>query len=141
MAKVVYARFGIGNPATGFGVFMPLGGSGTPTVAAFLAGNFLPFLVYNDANYDPATYNVNRDLRTVVDVMEHTYDFSANTTPLAKYLRSGKKIIVWQGAEDTLMSHIDTIQSYETMASLAGRDSDNARLYALPGVEHCGGGS
>lgn len=138
--RVVYPRFGIGNPATGFGVFMPVGGPGTPTFASFLGASFLPYLVFNDPTYDPATYHIDVDLRTVVSVMEHMYDFSANTNPLAKYLRSGKKIIVWQGAEDTLMSHIDTIQSYGTMARRAGRDSENARLYTLPGVQHCGGG-
>ena len=138
--SVVYSRFGIGNPATGFGVFMPVGGAGTPTFAAFLAESFFPFIVYNDPTYNPATYDIDRDLRTVLEVMEQTYDFSANTIPLAQYLRSGRKVIVWQGAEDTLMSHIDTVQSYETMAGKAGQGSENARLYALPGVQHCGGG-
>lgn len=138
--RVVYPRFGIGNPATGVGVFMPVAGAGTPTFASFLAASFLPFLVYNDPTYNSATYDTERDFRTVVEVMEHTYDFSANTTPLAEYLRSGRKIMVWQGAEDTLMAHIDTIRSYDTMASKAGRGSENARLYALPGVQHCGGG-
>jgi Tannase and feruloyl esterase len=138
--RVAYDRFGIGNPATGFGVFMPLGGPGTPTFASFLAASFLSFIVYNDPTYDFTTYDLQGDLRTVVDVMEHTYDFSADTTPLAQYLRSGKKVIVWQGTEDTLMSHIDTIRSYETMASKAGHHSENARLYTLPGVQHCGGG-
>ena len=89
--RVVYPRFGIGNPATGFGVFMPVGGPGTPTFASFLAASFLPFVVYNDPTFNPARYDVNRDLRTVVDVMEHTYDFSADTTSLAQYLRSGRK--------------------------------------------------
>jgi Tannase and feruloyl esterase len=138
--RLVYPRFGIGNPATGIGVFMPVGGPGTPTIASFLAASFLPFIVYNDSTYNPATYDIELDLRTVVDVMEHTYDFSANMTALAQYLRSGRKIIVWHGAEDTLISHFDTINSYERMTSQAGRDSENARLYALPGVQHCGGG-
>jgi feruloyl esterase len=138
--RLVYPRFGIGNPATGIGVFMPVGGPGTPTIASFLSASFLPYIVYNDPTYNPATYDIELDLRTVVDVMEHTYDFSANTTPLARYLRSGRKIIVWQGAEDTLISHIDTIRSYEELTRKAGRDSDNARVYVLPGIQHCGGG-
>jgi hypothetical protein len=66
-------------------------GPGTPTFASFLAASFLPFVVYNDPTFNPARYDVNRDLRTVVDVMEHTYDFSADTTSLAQYLRSGRK--------------------------------------------------
>jgi pimeloyl-ACP methyl ester carboxylesterase len=133
-------RFGIGNPATGLAVFMRVGGPGTPTFASLLAARFLPFIVYNDPTYDPAAYDIEIDLRTVVDAMEHTYDFSPNTTALAGYLRSGKKIIIWHGTEDMLVSHIDTIQAYETMTRQAGRDSENARFYALPGVQHCGGG-
>jgi hypothetical protein len=49
-------------------------------------------------------------------------------------------MIVWQGAEDTLTSHIDTIHSYQKMAGKAGRRSENARLYSLPAVQHCAGG-
>jgi hypothetical protein len=108
-------------------------GPGTPTFASFLAASFLPFVVYNDPTFNPASYDVNSELRTVVDVMEHTYDFSADTTSPAQYLRSRRKVIVWHGTEDTLMSHIDTIRSFETMANQAGPGSENARLYTLPG--------
>ena len=138
--RLVYPRFGIGDPGTGLGVFMSVAGPGTPTFASLLAASFLPFVVYNDATYDPATYDLQVDLRTVVDVMEHAYDFSANTNSLARYLRSGRKVIIWQGTEDTLVSHIDTAHSYEQLASRAAHDADNARFYALPGVQHCGGG-
>ena len=138
--KLVYPRFGIGNPGTGLGVFMPLGGPGTPTFASFLAASFLPFLVYNDATYNPANYDIEVDFRTVGDVLERTYDFSPNANRVAAYLRAGKKVIVWQGTEDTLVSHIDTSDWYEKVASKAGSRSENARLYTVPGVQHCGGG-
>ncbi len=136
---LVYSRLGIGNPATGFGVFMPLGPPGSPTVASFGAAH-LRYIVYGDPAYDPATYDVDHDLRTVVNVIEAMYDFSANTSPLARYLRSGKKMIVWQGTEDTAVSHFDTVRSYERMAEAAGKGAENARLYTPPGVNHCGGG-
>ena len=138
--KTVYPRFGIGNPGTGLGVFMTLAGPGTPTLASFLAGSFLPFIVYNDPSYDPATYDVQVDLQTVVKVMEHTYSFSPGTNRMDQFLRDGKKIIIWHGAEDTLISHFDSIRAHEEMTHRAGHDSDNARLFVLPGVQHCGGG-
>jgi pimeloyl-ACP methyl ester carboxylesterase len=137
--KLVYSRLGIGNPAKGFGVFMPLGPPGSPTVASFGAA-YLQYIVYSDPAYDPATYDVDRDLRTVVRVMEGVYDFSAGTVPLAKYLRSGKKMIVWHGTEDTAVSHLDTIRTYKKMADAADEGAENARLYTPPGVLHCGGG-
>jgi Tannase and feruloyl esterase len=137
--RTVYSRLGIGNPAEGFGAFMPLGPPGSPTVASFLSAGFLPYIVYDDPTYDPAAYDVDLDLRTVVDVVERLYDFSADTTPLSRYLRSGRKMIVWHGAEDALMSHVDTIRAYGRMADAAGRHAANARLYTPAGVQHCGG--
>ena len=52
--------------------------------------------------------------------MEHAYDFSANTNSLARYLRSGRKVIIWQGTEDTLVSHIDTAHAYEQLGEPGG---------------------
>jgi tannase/feruloyl esterase len=137
--RTIYSRLGVGNPAKGFGVFMPLGPPGSPTIASFGAA-FLQYIVYSDPAYNPASYDVNRDLRTVVAVLERVYDFSANTAPLARYLRSGKKMIVWHGTEDTGLSHLDTIRTYDMMAEAAGEGAENARLYTPPGVMHCGGG-
>jgi hypothetical protein len=137
--KLVYTRLGLGNPARGFGVFQPLGPPGSPTVASFGVA-MLQYIVYSDPAYDPANYDVGRDLRPVVNVVEGVYDFSADTTALAKYLRAGKKMIVWHGTEDMALSHMDTIRTFERMADRAGHGAENARLYTPPGVLHCGGG-
>jgi feruloyl esterase len=138
--QLVYSGFGIGNPATGFGMFQPLGPPGSPTIASFVGTGFLRYIVYSDPAYDPAAYDVDRDLRTVVKVIEGVYDMSADTQPLVKYLRSGKKMIVWHGTEDTASSHLDTIRTYEMLTDAAGKGAGNARLYTPPGVLHCGRG-
>jgi feruloyl esterase len=80
------------------------------------------------------------DARSVVKVIEGVYDFSADSAALAKYLRAGKKMIVWQGTEDMALSHLDTIRTFALMADRAGSGAENARLYTPPGVQHCGGG-
>jgi tannase/feruloyl esterase len=139
--RLAYPGFGVGNPATGFGVFMPTGGPGTPNFATFLAGSFLPYMVYNNPAYDPTTFDLDADFPTVLDVFERQYDFTANTDPLAHFLRTGNKILLWHGAEDTLVSHEDTIRSFGRLTDAAGRHAANARLYVLPGVQHCGGGN
>jgi feruloyl esterase len=138
--KTVYSRLGLGDPGTGFGAFMPLGPPGSPTVASFFSAAFLGYIVYDDPTYDPTGYDVDRDWPTVVNVMERRYDFSANTAPLARYLRSGRKMLVWHGADDGLVSHVDTIRAYDRMAEAAGHHARNARLYTPAGVQHCGGG-
>jgi feruloyl esterase len=139
--RLAYPRFGLGNPATGFGVFMPVGGPGTPNFATFLGGSFLSYMVYHDPTYDTTTFDLDADYPTLFDVFERQYDFTANTDPLARFLRTGNKILLWHGAEDTLTSHVDTIRSFRKLTDAAGRHADNARLYVLPGVQHCGGGN
>ena len=49
-------------------------------------------------------------------------------------------MIVWHGAEDTALSHVDTVRAYDRMIRVAGTRGTNARLYTPPGVLHCGGG-
>jgi feruloyl esterase len=49
-------------------------------------------------------------------------------------------MIVWHGAEDTALSHLDTVRAYDRMIRVAGKGEKNARLYTPPGVLHCGGG-
>lgn len=139
--KTVYSRFGLGDPAKGFGVFMPLGPAGSPTASAFLGAGHLQYIVYDDPAYDLTNFDANDDFREVRHVIEGIYDFSADTAPLARYLRSGKKVIVWQGTEDTALSHFDTVRSFELMVNRAGKGAENARIYTLPGVQHCGGGA
>ena len=81
--RLVYPRFGIGNPATGLGVFMRLGGPGTPTLASSLSAGFLPYIVYDDPAYNPATYDIEVDLRTVVDVMSRPTIFGEHESARA----------------------------------------------------------
>jgi feruloyl esterase len=138
--RMVYSRLGVGNPSRGFGVFMPLGPPGSPTASRFLAAGHLQYIVYGDPAYDPTGYDADRDFRRVRNVVEGIYDFSPDTAPLARYLRSGGKVIVWHGTEDTTLSHLDTVRSYEAMVDRAGKAGNNARLYTPPGVQHCGGG-
>jgi hypothetical protein len=138
--RTVYSGLGLGDPSKGFGVFMPLGPPGSPTASAFLGTGHLRYIIHGDPAYNPADYAVDRDLRDVKAVIEGVYDFSADTVPLARYLRTGGKIIVWHGAEDTTLSHLDTARSYEQMIDRAGKAERNARLYAPAGVQHCGGG-
>jgi feruloyl esterase len=138
--RTVYSRLGLGNPSRGFGVFMPLGPPGSPTVGLFLGAGHLQYIVYSDPAYDPASYNVDSDLRHVTNVTEGVYDFSADTVPLARYLRSGRKMIVWHGTEDTALSHLDTIRAFKAVARRSGNAAANARLYTPAGVQHCGGG-
>jgi feruloyl esterase len=74
-------------------------------------------------------------------VVDGTYGFSASVPGLAKFLRSGKKIVVWHGSDDSLLSMKDTIRTWQPVAQAAGDAArENSRLYVASGVNHCGRG-
>lgn len=127
--KTVYSKFGYG-PLTWSGVY------------GFLGVGHMADIVYRDAIYDGSSFNLDDEYPTIVEVIETAYDFSADLAPLAHYLRLGKKMIVWHGTDDTLLSHYDTIRTYgNVMSAAGGKGRKNAKLYLAPGVGHCSGGN
>jgi feruloyl esterase len=60
---------------------------------------------------------------------------------LAEFKAAGGKLIVYHGASDGVFSVNDTINWYEKLAANHGGDaSDFARLFVVPGMNHCSGG-
>lgn len=55
--------------------------------------------------------------------------------------RRGAKVIVYHGVADAVFSYDDTVSWYRHVAAANGRDPRNfARLFAVPGMNHCAGG-
>jgi feruloyl esterase len=102
-----------------------------------LATGHLQYIVYRDPAYNPDSWDLDNDYPDVAAVIEGAYDFSADTSALVSYLKSGKKLIVWHGADDTLVSHYETIRNMKELASAAGcYGRRNMRLYIVPGLGH-----
>ena len=60
---------------------------------------------------------------------------------LAGFAGSNRKMLIYHGQADPVFSINDTIRWYEKLkANSDGKAADFARLFALPGVTHCGGG-
>jgi hypothetical protein len=60
---------------------------------------------------------------------------------LSALQKAGRKMTAFHGQADPVFSINNTIDCYEKLnTSAAGKASDFARLFALPGVAHCGGG-
>jgi hypothetical protein len=57
-------------------------------------------------------------------------------------MQAGKKVMIWHGSDDTLLSHKDTIRTWKQVTDLAGDATSqaNSRLYIASGVNHCSGG-
>ena len=70
--------------------------------------------------------------------------YDADNPDLGTFARAGGKLIVYQGWLDSLASPPATAELYGAMEKTMARAGydlrDNARLFMMPGVGHCGGG-
>ena len=107
----------------------------------FLGLGYMRYIVLNEPHWEAANFTVEAYFERIRSILQDRYQFDAETAGLKQFLDSGKKILVWHGSEDTIDSHRDTIRKWDELESAAGVPArQNARLFVLPGVQHCGGG-
>ncbi|HET7826331.1 MAG TPA: tannase/feruloyl esterase family alpha/beta hydrolase [Anaeromyxobacter sp.] len=61
-----------------------------------------------------------------------------------RFLREGRKLLLYHGYSDPALPAFRTVRLYEALARTQGgrhRLADGARLFMVPGMQHCGGGS
>lgn len=127
---IAYSGFGVGDMSNWGGRYGALG-----------VGH-MRNIVLNDAAWSPASFDVNTFFPTISNVIDGTYQFSASVSGLSQFLKAGKKVMVWHGSDDALLSHKDTIRTWKQVTDVAGDAvaQANSRLYVASGVSHCGGG-
>ncbi|CAG8973230.1 hypothetical protein HYALB_00006399 [Hymenoscyphus albidus] len=59
---------------------------------------------------------------------------------LSKFKATGGKILTWHGIDDQLIPWNGTKQYYDRVTSLDPDTPDFFRVFAAPGIQHCGGG-
>ena len=128
--RTVYSGYGFGDL-----------GLGAPAFGLFGVGH-MRYIVMNDPSWSAASFDVDADLLRIAAVIDMQYQFSAGVPELVQYLRGGGKIIVWHGADDGLLSHKDTIRTWQEVTAAAGPalTAGGTRLYIAAGVDHCAGG-
>jgi feruloyl esterase len=85
---------------------------------------------------------------TKVNATNATYTESAmsfmtppNATDLSTLKSRGAKLMAYHGTSDPIFSFDDTAAWYTALAAANGGDASNfARLYRVPGMNHCAGG-
>jgi feruloyl esterase len=110
--------------------------------APFLGVGHMQNVVLNDATWDPSTFEIETYLPTIGQVIE-ALGFNASVQGLTDFMSEGKKVMVWHGSADALLSENDTVRKWHEVREAAGDAvaDDNSRLYVVPGVDHCGGGA
>jgi len=117
---------------TGWGGFV--GGQQAPGVSV---GSFQ--VAYQDANWDPKTFDLEKDLKAVDDKVGSIVN--AVSPDLRAFKARGGKLILYHGWNDTAISAGNTINYYQSVLSkMGGKQDDWIRLFMAPGMQHCGNG-
>ena len=93
--------------------------------------------------WDWRSFDFDRDMAEVDAVLGP--DVNGNTVAnIDAFKAHGGKLFLYHGWSDSIVNPLDTIAFYETLAKAhqGGQDQlqNAARLFLLPGVEHCGSG-
>ena len=99
------------------------------------------YVVFNDANWDFKTLNWDSDLDKTLKASASMDAMDPNLKP---FFDRGGKIISYHGWTDPQISPGSTVDYYQTVLDKMGGASkvhENYRLFMVPGMNHCGGGT
>jgi feruloyl esterase len=128
-------------------VVMPGTGPGSePLWAAYaspqfsIGTNYFRNVVAKDASWDPATFDVDRDLARAEEVDDGAA--KAMNPDLSEFFDRGGKLITYHGTTDGLIPYQNSVNYHESVTDeFGGRKTDGSvKLYLVPGMDHCSGG-
>lgn len=96
------------------------------------------WLVYGDPAWTAAGFDLDRDYahsRRAGQVLD------ASDPDIGSFVRRGGRLIMYHGWSDSLISALNSVRYYEKARSVLGpKVGDSARLFMVPGLQHCGEG-
>ena len=96
-------------------------------------------VAHNNANWDPRTFDLDRDLKAVDEKVGAIVN--AVDPDLSAFKARGGKLLMYHGWNDTAISARNSINYYDSVQQkMGGSQDDFMRLYMAPGMQHCGGG-
>ncbi|MCB5364817.1 tannase/feruloyl esterase family alpha/beta hydrolase [Pusillimonas sp. CC-YST705] len=93
-------------------------------------------LSYNFDSDAPGIYRTNN----VYTESAMSFMTPPNPSDLSAFRDRGSKMIVYHGNSDPVFSVHDTINWYENLGAADAKAADYARLFTIPGQNHCSGG-
>jgi len=136
----VYA--GPSNPRTGAQVFVGLErGSelGWSAVPVGYAVDYFKFIVFKDPTWEPKALNY--DAHVAQAAKGDNLVFDATSPDLSTFTRRGGKLLMYQGWGEPGIPPGNLVRYYGQIQAKTSSAKDAVRLFMVPGMGHCGGGT
>ena len=103
-------------------------------------GGYFSNMIYAKADWNYRDANVDQALKAADD--KTAQSLNATEANLVAFKTHGGKLILYHGWNDPAISALNTINYYtDVMNRMRGQEPESfARLYMVPGMQHCGGG-
>ncbi len=123
----------------GWGLWITGSEPGKSLMQAFGTG-FFSNMVFEKPDWNFRDANIT-DIVTAADA-KLSKTLNATDPNLSAFKARGGKLIVYHGWNDPAISAINTVNYYQSVVDVMGRDGVDsfARLYMVPGMQHCAGG-
>ena len=100
------------------------------------------YWVYFDPNWDWKTLNFSNYEAFFNKSVEAVGPMMATDNPdISAFKQRGGKVIMYHGWSDNLIMPQGTVRYYDRVKQTVSSPDDFARLYMVPGMGHCGGGT
>jgi feruloyl esterase len=136
----IYA--GPSNPRTGHHIFAGLErGSelGWNPVPVGYAVDYFKYIVFKDSNWDPKALNFDSHVKQAATGDNLIFD--ANKSDMSAFTKRGGKLILYQGWGEPGIPPANLVRYYGQIQSKTSGAKDAVRLFMVPGMGHCGGGT
>jgi feruloyl esterase len=118
--------------------FIQLSAGAAPTLQGVVATQFFKYFVYSDSTWRYVHYDLSRAGR---DGARVTSVVSAANPDLSAFRERGGKLLLAHGWSDPALSARATIEYFRRIQARTPQASSFTRLFMMPGVLHCAGGS
>jgi feruloyl esterase len=103
--------------------------------------NFFRFMVFDDPNWDYKNASMEHIAKVSDDKLALT--FNSMNPDLSKFRARGGKLIMYHGWADAAIPPMNSVNYYASVQKKMGAktSAEFVRLYMVPGMQHCAGGS
>lgn len=113
-------------------------GPGYPSLQFVMGSELFKYIIFDDRAWDYTRYDFSN---WEDDVRRTSHLLDATDADLSHFNVSNGKIIYWSGWSDAALTTLGIVEYFEEVQVQTKAAEDFTRLFLMPGVAHCGGGT